>query len=418
MNDIFISYAREDRKRVKPLVEYFEKLGWSCFWDPEVPTGKRWDTVIQKELDAAQSVLVLWSRVSVKSEWVNIEATRGKQRGILFPARLDNAPIPLAFTLTQAANLVRWRGSESHPGLGQLVKDLSKILGKPQVESKETILTSLREKRGAQVRNVSRVRQRETEPRKRQRVSQVTRKPKTRPVREKPTRDIREERPQPEGMVLVPKGSFLYGDDKKRKTIQYDYWIDIYPVTNEEYREFILRDGYENQAYWSQEGWKWRTEKNINTSKYCNDPRLNQPDHPVVGVSYYEAEAYAKWAGKRLPTEQEWEKAARGTDGRGYPWGNEFDKNKCNSNESGLGIVAPTSVTKYPHGVSPYGCYDMAGNVWEWCASWYDQSSGRRVVRGGSWFNYPGNLRASNRYGNTTVNRLNTLGFRLAQDTP
>ena len=284
------------------------------------------------------------------------------------------------------------------------------------MKSKKTVHGAAREKREAQVRGVSGVRQRETEPRKRQPVSQVTRKPKTRPVREKPTREIREERPQPEGMVLVPKGSFLYGDDKRRETIQDDYWIDIYPVTNEKYGEFILGDGYENQAYWSQKGWKWRTENNINTSVYCNDPRLNQPDHPVVGVSYYEAEAYAKWAGKQLPTEQEWERAARGTDGREYPWGHGFDKTQCNSNKSG--IDATTSVTKYPKGISPAGCFDMAGNMWEWCASWYDQSRDRPVIRGGSWFDDPVYLRASSRFWNFADYRLNLVGFRLVKDTP
>ncbi|MDH4097694.1 MAG: SUMF1/EgtB/PvdO family nonheme iron enzyme [Nitrospira sp.] len=218
----------------------------------------------------------------------------------------------------------------------------------------------------------------------------------------------------PPDMVKVPKGPFLYGDEKTRETIDHDYWIDRYPVTNEKYRAFVSAAGYNNQAYWSPEGWKWKTKKNITSPEYWNDAKWNKADHPVVGVSYYEAEAFSKWAGKRLPTEQEWEKAARGEDGRQYPWGEEFDQARCNSSESGFEQATP--VTQYPKGVSPYGCYDMAGNVWEWCASWYDKSQGLRVIRGGSWFDQSEFLRASSRYGLYADYRLNYIGFRLAQD--
>ncbi|MEO8341569.1 MAG: SUMF1/EgtB/PvdO family nonheme iron enzyme, partial [Nitrospirota bacterium] len=216
-------------------------------------------------------------------------------------------------------------------------------------------------------------------------------------------------------MVKVPKGPFLYGDERVREVINHDYWIDQYPVTNRKYRAFIVADGYGTHAYWSSDGWKWKIENNITTPKYWNNTKWNKADHPVVGVSYYEAEAYAKWVEKRLPTEREWEKAARGEDGRRYPWGEEFDKNRCNSDESGIGHTTP--VTQYPKGVSPYGCYDMAGNVWEWCADWYDEEKKDwRVRRGGSWFNEPVNLRASDRYWIYAVNRANFNGFRLAQD--
>ena len=217
-------------------------------------------------------------------------------------------------------------------------------------------------------------------------------------------------------MVKVPKGSFLCGEDKHSEMIEYDYWIGIYPVTNEEFRAFISADGYQNQVYWSQEGWTWKTTENIESPQSWKDAKWNQSDHPVVGVSYYEAEAYAKWAGKRLPTEQEWEKAARGTDGRIYPWGDEFDKSKCNSRESGVGGTSP--VGQYPEGVSPYDCYDMAGNVWEWCASWYDEEKQYRVVRGGSWINGPGFLRASFRFRYPADFRGSDVGFRLVQDLP
>jgi formylglycine-generating enzyme required for sulfatase activity len=215
-------------------------------------------------------------------------------------------------------------------------------------------------------------------------------------------------------MVKVPKGPFLYGEKRVREVIDHDYWIDKYPVTNEKYRAFILADGYGNQAYWSEEGWKWKTEKNIVVPGYWNDPTWNKADYPVVGVSYYEAEAYAKWAGKRLPTEPEWEKAARGADGREYPWGDEFDKGKCNSAEAGFKHTTP--VTQYPKGVSPYGCYDMAGNVWEWCADWYD--GGRRVLRGGSWNMTQGGLRIFYRDGYGADFRKFSIGCRLVQDIP
>lgn len=164
--------------------------------------------------------------------------------------------------------------------------------------------------------------------------------------------------------------------------------IDVYPVTNSQYKKFVEAGGYTNkdilEKCWSEAGRKWREGNGITQPDYWNDEKWDQPDHPVVGVSYYEAEAYAGWAGKRLPTEKEWEKAARGTDGREYPWGNGFDKEKCNSGESGH--RGTTRVTLYPNGISPYGCYDMAGNVLEWTDSRYDKKETRCVLRGGSWY--------------------------------
>jgi len=216
-------------------------------------------------------------------------------------------------------------------------------------------------------------------------------------------------------MVKIPQGEFLYGDEKTPTTIDHDYLMDVYPVTNAQYRQFMEAGGYEKEEFWPDEGMKWKKkEKRVQPDNW-NDPKWNQSECPVVGVSYYEAEAFAKWAGKRLPTEQEWEKAARGTDGREYPWGDEFDKDKCNSEESG--IKGTTPVTKYVNGVSPFGCYDMAGNVWEWCASWYhNEQDGRRVIRGGSWYDGPERLRSSNRFRNYADDRDDGIGFRLAQD--
>ena len=220
----------------------------------------------------------------------------------------------------------------------------------------------------------------------------------------------------PPDMVKVPKGPFLYGVKRVREVIDHDYWIDKYPVTNEKFRAFILTDGYGNQAYWSVDGWKWKTKNKVKIPEYWNDTEWNKADCPVVGVSYYEAEAYAKWAGKRLPTEREWEKAARGTDGREYPWGDEFDKEKCNSDEAAIGHTTP--VTQYPKGVSPYGCYDMAGNVCEWCADLYHETRDLRVGRGGSWDDYQEFLLVSYRAKGVASFRDSNIGVRLVQDIP
>jgi iron(II)-dependent oxidoreductase len=214
-------------------------------------------------------------------------------------------------------------------------------------------------------------------------------------------------------IVEVPAGPFLYGDDRHQENIEQPFYIDVYPVTNSQYVEFMKAGGYSDDKYWSQEGKKWREKNNITEPRFWRDKEWNKPDYPVVGVSYYEADAYARWAGKKLPTEKEWEKAARGTDGRVYPWGNEFDKEKCNTVGSGMGKT--TRVTRYHNGISPYGCYDMAGNVWEWTDSWYDKEEITKVLRGGSWYSDRDHARCANSGRDNPNLRYYYVGFRCAR---
>jgi iron(II)-dependent oxidoreductase len=160
-------------------------------------------------------------------------------------------------------------------------------------------------------------------------------------------------------------------------------------------------------------------------------PRSGYEDHPVTCVSWYGAQAYCQWVGKGLPTEAEWEKAARGTDGRVWPWGNDWDENKVNSRYTGPGSTV--AVGSYPDGASPYGCMDMTGNAWEWVADRYQRDyyqtapdrnpqgpnqGGSRVVRGGSWALPRGLGRCPGRFELLPWVRRDDLGFRCASGSP
>jgi formylglycine-generating enzyme required for sulfatase activity len=226
-------------------------------------------------------------------------------------------------------------------------------------------------------------------------------------------------------MMYVPAGEFVMGsknglgDEMPAHTVYLDaYYIDRFPVTNAEYKKFVEAAGHRPPAHW----------------KNGAIP-AGQETHPVVNVSWYDAAAYAQWAGKRLPTEAEWEKAASWDfikrEKRVYPWGNRFDPARCNSKESGIGTTTP--VGKYsPQGDSPYGVADLAGNVWEWVADWYDKnyyanspssnplgpSSGiSRVLRGGAWVSSEGNVCSASRSLNSPDVIDVNIGFRCVRGT-
>jgi formylglycine-generating enzyme required for sulfatase activity len=187
----------------------------------------------------------------------------------------------------------------------------------------------------------------------------------------------------PEGMVYVPAGPFLMGsadddpdaddDEKPQHEVELPgYYIGRTPVTNEAYAEFIAAGGYETRDYWTEAGWARKERAGWTEPRFWSDENHNQPRQPVVGVSWYEAVAYCRWRGLRLPTEAEWEKAA-GWDPqagrkRKYPWGDEWDEGKCDINKRERGYAALVGEHS-PEGDSAYGCGDMAGNVWEWCST-------------------------------------------------
>ena len=223
-------------------------------------------------------------------------------------------------------------------------------------------------------------------------------------------------------MVYVPEGEFTMGstdsdaddDESPVREVRLDaYWIDKYEVSNGQYQKCVNAGKCTKPR---------STDSSTRSSYYGN---TEYDDFPVIYVSWHQAKAYCEWAGGSLPTEAQWEKAARGKNGRKYPWGDESP----NSNLVNYGEIKgdTTAVGSYPRGASPYGAMDMAGNVWEWVEDWYkysyDQSQidnpdgpsngGKRVFRGGSWFNYDRDIRSANRNGSfsPTVTSLN-IGFR------
>ena len=197
-------------------------------------------------------------------------------------------------------------------------------------------------------------------------------------------------------LLLVPGGTFLAGEDKFAVELP-AYYLGIHPVTNSQYARFLSarRPGSDDLEKWIQLDGSCYVRQQGSSFEACG----GKEDHPVVQVSWWGAEAYCQWADVRLPSELEWEKASRGLDGREYPWGNDWDESKCR-NDKNHGNEQTCGVWSYPEGCSPWGHYQMSGNVWEWCADWYDNGSydryqqgdltppsggAARVLRGGSW---------------------------------
>lgn len=266
----------------------------------------------------------------------------------------------------------------------------------------------------------------------------------------------------PENMILIPAGEFIMGtpdgsdgfpdEHPERRVYVSGFYLDRVEVTNRAYAEFVAATGHREPANANPAATLWEHHR----------PLPDIGDHPVVNVSWGDAVAYCRWAGKRLPTEAEWEKAARGTDGRRYPWGNDWDLSKANSasywanrtvefksgadwdafwvkgegarlsKEKGIkGEVLTMPVGSFPQGRSPYGVLDMAGNVAEWVSDWYDPNYYRtapltdpqgpargaiKAMRGGSWLKPAVSLRTSDRDWGTIDSRPSGTGFRCARD--
>jgi formylglycine-generating enzyme required for sulfatase activity len=251
-------------------------------------------------------------------------------------------------------------------------------------------------------------------------------------------------------LIEIPAGPFLMGsrdedpladdDEKPQNTVELPtYYIGKTEVTNAQFRPFVEGDGYDNPDYWTDAGWEWREAEGITQPAFWDDANWNGDQQPVVGISWYEAVAYTRWLSAqtdhdfRLPTEAEWEKAARGTEGLIWPWGNAWEEGRANTEEADIGRTTP--VGSYPEGASPYGVLDMAGNVWEWTATkgrkdypytledeWNDAylaDYSTRVIRGGAWNWEQQYVRGADRiYDIYPRYRYDYYGLRLARYSP
>jgi sulfatase modifying factor 1 len=225
--------------------------------------------------------------------------------------------------------------------------------------------------------------------------------------------------------IEIPAGEFIIGsllgklgclfnvqeELPQRKVYVPAFQIAKYPVTNAQYKAFIDATGHRPP-------WAWST-LDVTGHRPPPSPQGNTyiegtANHPVIMVNWYDAMAFCQWAGYRLPTEIEWEKAARGTDGRRYPWGSRWRKELCNASKSGYCYTIP--VCKFsPAGDSPYGVADMVGNGWEWTDSWYDEEHKRRVLRGGGLGCGRFNARCTIRIGCEPGMMGDYFGFRCAK---
>jgi formylglycine-generating enzyme required for sulfatase activity len=404
---IFLCHASEDKARVRQLYDRLTQAGYAPWLDKvDLLPGQPWRPAIKNIITNPYNLVVVClscnsvtKRGVVQEEiaWA-LDVLKQTPEGAIYliPARLEECEVP-----DRLADL-HWVDLFEPDGFEYLKRSLDYELGKRQAASPPE--------------------RAKPRPAKRKPSDEV--KPKRDEVKQAPAITARQ--PFEPELILIPAGEFLMGSDpqKDRKAFEDekpqhtlylpDYSIAKTPVTNAEYLPFVEATGREAPKHWQ-----------------AGKPPTGKERHPVVYVFWRDAMAYCRWLAEvtgrayRLPSEAEWEKAARGADGRIFPGGDEWDRERCNSREDGLRDT--TRVGRYsPGGDSPYGCVDMVGNVWEWCRSLYEpypydpndgredpEAAGTRVLRGGSWLNNENDLRAAVRSGDGPRSSTNYRGFRV-----
>lgn len=430
---VFLCHSSSDKPVVRELYQKLSAEGWIDPWldEEKLFPGQDWNLEIEKAVEAADAILVCLSNNSITKEGyvqrelrIVLDYADYKPEGTLYiiPVRLEECEPP--------RRLRPWQYANYFPK-----EDRDKAY--------QHLLVSLRMRAsglGVEIPKSQKDPAQAPEPKQVETTKDVSRGDVGRELAPEGGAIPPHARPSREGTIvigdmefmLVPKGKFLmgsrdddkdaYDDEKLQHTVEipYDYWPARFTVTNEQYAAFVKAKKGEHPV----SGWE------------------NKRDYPVVNVSWLDAMAYVQWLNEemrpalqgdprlaalvlRLPTEAEWEKAARGVYGNIYPWGNEFDKNRCNSYESGKMDTMP--VNAFPNGASPYGCEQMSGNVWEWTHTLFEKypyapdtkrenesdQNGVRVVRGGSFIGNRQYVRMAVRFRDFPDYRGGNLGFRV-----
>lgn len=405
-HDIFLSYSRRDAGIMQQVKNIFRSHGLTVWTDEGISPGTPdWQEAIEVALANSANLVCLLSPEAKKSKWVRAELWRAQQQNVpIYPILIRGTElqaIPLGYEHYQWIDLRKKSPDDLAQGLNDLIKQFTRSkLVKYQASVTPSDSADVKVKSEASKISVS-------------------------------AESIRAIIGAPFDLCEIPAGDFIYGEGETERSMSLStFYMAKYPVTYSQYQVFVdAKYGLQDRRWW---------EGLAQAQNDLGDQQWKIADHPRENVNWYDALAFCRWLSwklggeykvdklsewlVRLPTEFEWEKAARGTDGRIYPYEGKFDASKGNTRESGIGKTS--LVTKYPQGASPDGVLDMSGNVWEWCLSehinptehLHDENisfASHRVLRGGSWFYNFNFARAASRNDNYPLNRLNFIGFRV-----
>ncbi|OQX12334.1 MAG: hypothetical protein BWK73_15255 [Thiothrix lacustris] len=453
MHDIFLSYSTKDRARLQPLFHTLAQQGWSVFWDHQsIHTGENWHRKIEEAINNSRCVVVVWSKHSIQSEWVLEEASRGKSRNVLLPIRIDAIEPPFGFGMRQAGDFTGWNGKGDHPAFIELAAQIYGLLGRgsqpppPPPKSRMGVvlagMAAVAVGAGVYWQQNDGVGGKDSTAIARL-VAPVAEPPiVSSPVATPPTPAsavvLPATPPQPPEpktlpfepeMVAILAGKFTMGCDGKRDDVEGGCSDDEKPAHQVTLKAFQMG---KYEVTFDQ----WDACEKAKACPHAEDQGWGRGNRPVINVSWDDiTQKYIPWlnqeTGKtyRLPTEAEWEYAARGGTDTAYPWGNAIGKGNANCDNSSCGDKFEYTAPVGSFAANGYGLNDMNGNVWEWLqdswhgdykgapvdgSAWESGGSASRVLRGGSWDNDAQGVRSANRGHYTPGIRSYSLGFRLA----